>query len=190
RVWADVQAVRAGTWWCGRAAETYAGAALRHRVALLALASALDRAAASWQTYAQGLAAAQELARAALAEVDRLRGEQAELCDEARRLLAARAAVATDPLHAAGLVGLLPTQAGEIERLRERVTTLRTRAASAQAAGDDAAQRARRAEDAAAAELDALCQLTRAARQAAADRRHQELVDAGLLPAEDGSVAS
>jgi hypothetical protein len=190
RVWADVQAVRSGSWWCGRAAETYAGAALRHRVALLGLASALNRAASSWQTYAQGLAGARELARAAVAELNRLRAERAQLRCEAERLVAARGAVATDPLHAAGLFGVLPAQDADLERLRERARVLRARAAVVRSACDEAAQRARRGEAVTAGELDDLCGLTRAARQGAADRQHRELVDAGLLPAEDGSAAS
>lgn len=193
RLQADRAAMRAARRWCGPASTAFDVACGAHADRLVAAARVVSVASQACQRYASALADVQARSQVDAAWADRLVRERDEL-DAARVRLWARqsAAVAAlpSPLQLGSLFAEQPALIAEQHRLAARETAL--------AADVGRLERQSRAcQDAAAtaaAELAALFTelvgLTTAARDGAAAARHDALVAAGELSAEDSSAGS
>jgi hypothetical protein len=193
RLRADHDAMAAERRWCSPASAAYDVAGRAQCARVDQVARVLRTAGDACSDYASQLEAAQSSARTTTVWADRVVRDQDELHEGWRRLgtlrsaeLAGRPAV----VGAGSLFATAPTIAAQQQSLEARGASLAAEAVRIEAQAMDAARRAESAAARLAATLTDLSRMTTAARSRAATTRHEELVAAGELPAEDGSVRS
>ncbi len=193
RLRADGAAMSASRRWCGVASAAYQGAAAGHCDHVTTSGRVLQVAGQACLQYARSLDQAQAQARRAARRVDRLVRECDDLDAAWRRYESGRIAAAASwptPVQAGAVLAAAPAADAEMHRLRSWADSIAAAATHVAADAAQAGGSARAAAADAAQVFDALASLTTAARAAAGRARHDALVAAGVLAAEDGSAGS
>jgi hypothetical protein len=193
RLDADRDAMSADRRWCSRASAAYDTASRAHTAHVADLAGVVRTAGQACTTFADALATAQASARKVTTWADRLQREQDALQTDWRRFLARRSAAMTEQPSVLAVGGLFvgaTDVAAEQRALEARGAQLAADAARLDAQAHEADRQAEAASAGLVATLTTLTRLTTAARDRAATARHDALVAAGELAAEDGSVGS